>query len=192
MPLFFLVSCLTSRPVISMLDRGWELPSPSAPSSLQTGLKLLRYSLRVASYSSLLLLTPHIPLCRYIIVVEHDLSVLDYLSDFICCLYGVPSAYGVVTMPFSVREGTALSKTCMWCSETSRFYRGARGCQAPRTESKAPLFKAVFMAFYCRFGKLSSALWFALWRAVFFMCFCSIEQCSQSQTHLFISWIRGV
>uniref|UniRef100_H3B017 ATP-binding cassette sub-family E member 1 n=1 Tax=Latimeria chalumnae TaxID=7897 RepID=H3B017_LATCH len=42
---------------------------------------------------------------KYIIVVEHDLSVLDYLSDFICCLYGVPSAYGVVTMPFSVREG---------------------------------------------------------------------------------------
>lgn len=39
------------------------------------------------------------------IVVEHDLSVLDYLSDFICCLYGVPGAYGVVTMPFSVREG---------------------------------------------------------------------------------------
>jgi ATP-binding cassette subfamily E protein 1 len=38
-------------------------------------------------------------------VVEHDLSVLDYLSDFICCLYGVPSAYGVVTLPFSVREG---------------------------------------------------------------------------------------
>lgn len=43
---------------------------------------------------------------NYIIVVEHDLSVLDYLSDFICCLYGVPGAYGVVTMPFSVREGT--------------------------------------------------------------------------------------
>ena len=43
--------------------------------------------------------------CRYIIVVEHDLSVLDYLSDYICCLYGAPGAYGVVTMPFSVREG---------------------------------------------------------------------------------------
>jgi len=42
---------------------------------------------------------------KYIIVVEHDLSVLDYLSDFICVLYGVPGAYGVVTMPFSVREG---------------------------------------------------------------------------------------
>ena len=38
------------------------------------------------------------------VVVEHDLAVLDYLSDFICCLYGKPGAYGVVTMPFSVRE----------------------------------------------------------------------------------------
>lgn len=25
---------------------------------------------------------------NYIIVVEHDLSILDYLSDFVCCLYG--------------------------------------------------------------------------------------------------------
>jgi len=44
------------------------------------------------------------PTC-YVIVVEHDLSVLDYLSDFICCLYGMPSVYGVVTLPFGVREG---------------------------------------------------------------------------------------
>lgn len=49
---------------------------------------------------------------KYIIVVEHDLSVLDYLSDFICCLYGVPGAYGVVTMPFSVREGSAFNYFC--------------------------------------------------------------------------------
>ncbi|KAJ2140450.1 Fe-S cluster-binding ribosome biosynthesis protein [Coemansia sp. RSA 678] len=41
----------------------------------------------------------------YVIVVEHDLSVLDYLSDYVCILYGVPSAYGVVTMPYSVRDG---------------------------------------------------------------------------------------
>ncbi|OAA49851.1 ABC transporter, ABCE [Beauveria brongniartii RCEF 3172] len=41
----------------------------------------------------------------YIIVVEHDLSVLDYLSDFICVLYGKPAIYGVVTLPSSVREG---------------------------------------------------------------------------------------
>ena len=25
---------------------------------------------------------------RYVIVVEHDLAVLDYMSDYVCCLYG--------------------------------------------------------------------------------------------------------
>lgn len=42
---------------------------------------------------------------NYVICVEHDLSVLDYLSDFICIIYGAPSIYGVVTLPSSVREG---------------------------------------------------------------------------------------
>ncbi|GMF96600.1 unnamed protein product [Aspergillus oryzae] len=41
----------------------------------------------------------------YVIVVEHDLAVLDYLSDFVCVLYGRPAVYGVVTLPSSVREG---------------------------------------------------------------------------------------
>ena len=31
--------------------------------------------------------------------------MLDYLSDFICVLYGRPAVYGVVTLPASVREG---------------------------------------------------------------------------------------
>ena len=42
---------------------------------------------------------------NYIIVVEHDLSVLDYISDYVCVLYGKPGVYGVVTLPYSVREG---------------------------------------------------------------------------------------
>jgi hypothetical protein len=42
---------------------------------------------------------------KFVVAVEHDLSVLDYLSDFVCCLYGKPGAYGVVTMPASVRDG---------------------------------------------------------------------------------------
>ena len=42
---------------------------------------------------------------KYVIVVEHDLAILDYLSDYVCCLYGQPGAYGVCTLPFSVREG---------------------------------------------------------------------------------------
>jgi len=55
---------------------------------------------------------------KYVIVVEHDLAVLDYLSDFICVLYGVPGAYGVVTMPFSCREGN--SKLCYCCASCLR------------------------------------------------------------------------
>lgn len=37
--------------------------------------------------------------------MEHDLSILDYMSDFICCLFGVPAGYGVVSLPYSVKEG---------------------------------------------------------------------------------------
>ncbi len=58
---------------------------------------------------------------RYIIVVEHDLAVLDYLSDFICCLYGVPGAYGVVTCPSSVRHGINIFLDGFIPSENMRF-----------------------------------------------------------------------
>lgn len=58
---------------------------------------------------------------KFIIVVEHDLSVLDYLSDFICCLYGVPGVYGVVTMPFSVREGINIFLDGFVPTENMRF-----------------------------------------------------------------------
>jgi len=58
---------------------------------------------------------------KYVIVVEHDLSVLDYLSDFICCLYGVPGAYGVVTLPFSVREGINIFLAGFIPTENMRF-----------------------------------------------------------------------
>lgn len=58
---------------------------------------------------------------NYVIVVEHDLSVLDYLSDFTCCLYGKPSIYGVVTMPFSVREGINIFLDGFVPTENLRF-----------------------------------------------------------------------
>eukprot|EP00744_Colponema_vietnamica_P001983 GILI01003196.1.p1 GENE.GILI01003196.1~~GILI01003196.1.p1 ORF type:complete len:603 (-),score=169.83 GILI01003196.1:190-1998(-) len=58
---------------------------------------------------------------NYVIVVEHDLSVLDYLSDFVCCLYGQPGAYGVVTMPFGVREGINIFLAGFVPTENLRF-----------------------------------------------------------------------
>ncbi|OWZ59660.1 ATP-binding cassette, sub-family E, member 1 [Cryptococcus neoformans c45] len=58
---------------------------------------------------------------NYVVVVEHDLATLDYLSDFICVLYGVPGTYGVVTMPYSVREGINIFLDGMIPTENLRF-----------------------------------------------------------------------
>jgi len=58
---------------------------------------------------------------NYTIVVEHDLAVLDYLSDFVCCLWGQPGGYGVVTMPFSVREGINIFLDGFVPTENLRF-----------------------------------------------------------------------
>eukprot|EP00917_Polyrhabdina_sp_WS-2016_P006627 GHVP01014761.1.p1 GENE.GHVP01014761.1~~GHVP01014761.1.p1 ORF type:complete len:609 (+),score=101.34 GHVP01014761.1:1149-2975(+) len=41
---------------------------------------------------------------KYVIVVEHDLCVLDYLSDYACLFYGEAGVYGVVSFPYSIRE----------------------------------------------------------------------------------------
>ena len=57
----------------------------------------------------------------YVIVVEHDLAVLDYLSDFVCVLYGRPGAYGVVTMPFNVRDGINVFLAGFVPTENLRF-----------------------------------------------------------------------
>jgi|LauGreDrversion4_2_1035121.scaffolds.fasta_scaffold172162_1 ATP-binding cassette subfamily E protein 1 len=58
---------------------------------------------------------------NYIIVVEHDLSVLDYLSDSVCVLYGVPAGYGVVTLPYGVREGINVFLDGFIPTENMRF-----------------------------------------------------------------------
>jgi ATP-binding cassette subfamily E protein 1 len=58
---------------------------------------------------------------KYCIVVEHDLAVLDYLSDFVCCLWGKPGAYGVVTAPFGVREGINVFLDGFIPTENMRF-----------------------------------------------------------------------
>lgn len=42
---------------------------------------------------------------RNVIAAEHDLAVLDYLSDDIFILYGEPDVYGIVSNVHRVREG---------------------------------------------------------------------------------------
>jgi ATP-binding cassette subfamily E protein 1 len=42
---------------------------------------------------------------RAVIVAEHDLTILDYLSDYIHILYGEPGVYGIVSKVQSSRTG---------------------------------------------------------------------------------------
>ncbi|MDE1727092.1 MAG: ribosome biogenesis/translation initiation ATPase RLI [Thaumarchaeota archaeon] len=42
---------------------------------------------------------------KSVMVVEHDLTLLDYLSDFIEIIYGEPAAYGVVANLLSTKVG---------------------------------------------------------------------------------------
>ena len=42
---------------------------------------------------------------RNVVVAEHDLAVLDYLSDEMFVLYGDPNVYGIVSNVHGVREG---------------------------------------------------------------------------------------
>lgn len=42
---------------------------------------------------------------KYVIVIEHDLSLLDFICDEIYIVYGKPGAYGIVSKPLSTLEG---------------------------------------------------------------------------------------
>jgi ATP-binding cassette subfamily E protein 1 len=42
---------------------------------------------------------------KYVMVAEHDLAVLDYISDQIALFYGNPGVYGIVSKPHGVRVG---------------------------------------------------------------------------------------
>lgn len=42
---------------------------------------------------------------KTVIAAEHDLAILDYLSDQICIFYGMPGVYGIVSHVHGVRVG---------------------------------------------------------------------------------------
>lgn len=40
-----------------------------------------------------------------VLVVEHDLAILDYVSDIIQLFYGIPHKFGVISSPITVKRG---------------------------------------------------------------------------------------
>ena len=58
---------------------------------------------------------------KSVMVVEHDLTLLDYLSDYIEVLYGVPAAYGIVSNVLSTKVGINAFLDGYLASENVRF-----------------------------------------------------------------------
>ena len=58
---------------------------------------------------------------KSVMVVEHDLTLLDYLSDYIEVLYGVPAAYGIVSNILSTKVGINAFLDGYLASENVRF-----------------------------------------------------------------------
>ena len=58
---------------------------------------------------------------KSVMVVEHDLTLLDYLSDYIEVLYGVPAAYGIVSNILSTKVGINAFLDGYLSSENVRF-----------------------------------------------------------------------
>ena len=76
-----------------------------------------------------------------VIVAEHDLAMLDYLSDQICLIYGEPGAYGIVSRVHGLGagintylEGFISDENMRFRSEPIKFhFRPARESKVVRT-----------------------------------------------------------
>jgi len=62
---------------------------------------------------------------KTVIVAEHDLAVIDYLSDQICIFYGEPGVYGIVSHVQGVRTGINIYLQGYIRDENVRFRKEA-------------------------------------------------------------------
>ena len=58
---------------------------------------------------------------KSVMVVEHDLTLLDYLSDYVDVLYGEPAAYGIVSNILSTKVGINTFLDGYLANENIRF-----------------------------------------------------------------------
>ena len=94
---------------------------------------------------------------KNVMVVEHDLTLLDFLSDYIEVLYGEPSAYGIVSNVLSTKVGINVfldgylpnenvrfrDKKFSFdvsSSSTDQFQEGSEVVVYPKLEKKYPTF----------------------------------------------------
>jgi len=58
---------------------------------------------------------------KTVLIAEHDLAMLDYLSDQVCVLYGEPAAYGIMSNVHGVRVGINIYLEGFIPDENMRF-----------------------------------------------------------------------
>jgi len=78
---------------------------------------------------------------KAVMVVEHDLALLDLLADNVHLIYGVPGAYGVITRPKGIRVGINQYLRGNLPEENVRFRDSAITFEvhAPRMEKEIPV-----------------------------------------------------
>jgi ATP-binding cassette subfamily E protein 1 len=62
---------------------------------------------------------------KIVVIAEHDLAIIDYLSDQICVFYGEPGVYGVVSNVHGVRTGINIYLQGYIPDENVRFRKEA-------------------------------------------------------------------
>jgi ATP-binding cassette subfamily E protein 1 len=78
---------------------------------------------------------------KVVAVVEHDLTLLDYLADYIVVMYGQPSVYGIVSQVLSARvginsylEGYIRQENIRFRKEGIRFHTHTRVEETPQVK----------------------------------------------------------
>jgi len=89
-----------------------------------------------------------------VMVVEHDLAVADYLADNVHVLYGKPGVFGIVSVPYGVRngintflEGYLKEENVRFRPEPITFSKGAKESVKGRLFAEFPGFSRSFGSF---------------------------------------------
>ena len=82
---------------------------------------------------------------RFVMIVEHDLAILDFLADTVYLMYGSEGAYGVVAQPRGVRSAINTHLEGMMKEENIRFRDTAIefSPKPPRDEGDRPIFVTI-------------------------------------------------
>jgi ATP-binding cassette subfamily E protein 1 len=89
-----------------------------------------------------------------VMLVEHDLALCDYLTDYVHILYGEPGAFGIVSKPYGVRigintylEGFIKEENVQFRKEPITFSKSVKVFKKSRLFMSFPAFKKKFENF---------------------------------------------